>query len=241
MAYRKKRVRKQKPMVTLPSSKKLAKGHTFKSVDAYGIKPDPFPRCLLTKCRYAIAGAQLNQTISDISVGNTYRLNSIYDPLYAAGGQTCVGHAQLASIYGKYWVMGAKVTVSFNNPEFDGLRVGCRLRIEAGTTAIGTQLYLIAQRPNTYVQGLNDSGSQRKTFNYYVKPWTLMGCSKLEYLANSSLYSSYISANPSVADSCLLDVFAVDPTKNVNSVDYSIKIEYYTKLYSRHPLVQSTI
>lgn len=233
--------RRKDKMVSLPSSKTLAKGNTFQAVDSYGIKPNPFPRALLTQCKYTHINIPLTTSVQDLSVGNTYRLNSIWDPFFPVGGTTVAGHTQLASLYGKYWVMGAKVTVSFNNPQTDGMTCGCRLRIEAGTTAIGQTSALIGSQPNTYLQGIQDSGNQRRQFNFYVKPWTLMGLSKLEYLSNSERYSSVISGNPvGAANSCLMDVFCIDSTQTSNIIRYSVNITYYVKLYSRLPLLQSS-
>lgn len=247
MAYSKKstfrKSKKTNPqLLSMVSSKKMAKGRTFKSMDPYGVKPEPFPRVLLTRCKYSAAGVRITPLGVDVTAGNTYRLNSIWDPLFAVGGRTVTGHAQLASIYGKYWVMGAKVSVSFNNPKDDGIRVGCRLRIEGGTTSLAQNLSTVSEQPMCYLQGLNDSGSQRKTFNFYVKPWTLCAVSKLEYLANSERYSSVINGNPlGAVNSCVMDVFAVDPNSATNTVDYNIKIEYFTKFYSRTPLLSTGI
>lgn len=215
-----------------------SKDYRFKQMIPYKIKPEPFPRVMYTRVKFADSYA-LSQTVVNTSVGWQFRLNSIYDPQASVGGNTVTGHAQLASIYSRYWVMGAKVVVNFTDPTADGLRVGCRLLIDGNTSAIGTTLTNILNKPLTYVSGCNNTGSQKKSFSFDISPWSLMGISKLEYISNSSTYSSAISANPAAATGCLFEIFAVDPVNNSNSIRADIKILYYTKFYGRITLEES--
>ena len=79
-------------------------GSEFKSINAYGVKPEPFPRVLLTQCKYSGEG-QINLVGGlGIATAVTFRMNSIYDPYYALGGQTVAGHAALSAIYSSYLV-----------------------------------------------------------------------------------------------------------------------------------------
>lgn len=214
-------------------------GNKGTGVNAYNVKSEPFPRVLMTKCRFG-EQSTLSCTVADTTVANTYGLNTIYDPRRALGGRTTVGHAQLAVLYDQYWVMGAKISVRFYDVQGDGWLVGCRLRINGNDGASTESASDLVERPMTYLVGLSDTGNQQKTFKFYVKPWSLVGCSKLEYLANSSAYSSFISNNPSTVDNCVMDVFAVNPG-STGDVKYEIRIDYYTKLYGRKGLYSSII
>ena len=193
----------------------------------------------MTKCRFG-QNNSLVRAAADIAEAQTYSMNTIYDPNRALGGRTVVGHSNLAAIYDQYWVMGAKVSVRFFDVPGDGWLVGCRLRINGNDGASLESALALVERPLTYLSGLSNTGNQQKTFKFYIKPWSLVGCSKLEYLANSSAYSSFISNNPSTVDNCVMDVFAVNPT-STGTVQYEIRIDYYTKLYGRKGLYSSAI
>lgn len=211
----------------------------FKQIVPYGVKPEPFPRVLYTRCKFEDSYA-FSQSTANLSVGWQFRMNNIYDPQTATGGKTVTGHAQLAAIYGRYWVTGAKVIIKFNNPSVDGTRVGVRLLTDNATSNIGTTLTTLCERPLTYISGLNDSGSQTKTFSFYIHPWTLCGVSKLEYLANSSTYSSVISGSPSALNDCMIEAFLVNPDIASVSCRALVKVIYYVKLYNRNTLASST-
>lgn len=221
------------------ADKKMSKANKALTVASYGVKAEPFPRVLYTRCKYATR-LTLTQSIgADVAASNTFRLNSIYDPDFTGSGRTVAGHANLANIYDQYWVMGAKVKVMFNDATVDGCRVGCRLRINGNNATSGENVRALMESPLTYMSGLNDTGSQKKTFSFYVRPWSLVGCSKLEYMANSSTYSSAIASNPAASSTCLLDVFVVNPNQTAASTNVVVQIIYYTKLYSRKELQSS--
>lgn len=224
-----------------PADRPIAKLNKARAVSNYAVKSEPFPRVMYTRVKY---GTRINlaQTLTDVSVANSFRLNSIYDPDFTngAGSQTAVGHAALASIYDQYWVMGAKVKVSFNDPLADGGTVGVKLRINGNNSANGRSVQQLSGQPLCYMAKLNDSGKQSKTFSFYVRPWSLVGCSKLEYMANSSTYSSDISNNPAAGGTCLMDVFMVNPRVASTNINCTVQIIYYVKMYSRKELSAST-
>lgn len=114
---------------------KTNKDFRFKSANPYGIKPEPFPRVLYTRCKYATWDT-LSTGVLGLADFSTYRTNSIYDPDYTGGGTTVVGHSQLNALYSNYQVLGAKILLTFSNPTVDGIRVGVRVRIgDAGSVS----------------------------------------------------------------------------------------------------------
>lgn len=220
------------------SRKPVAKSKSFvtkganrgEGIASYNVKSEPFPRVLLTKCKYG-GKATIDTTNADQAYSVVYRMNSIYSPAVTSD-HTVTGHSVLATMYDQYWVLGAKVTVNFYNVLYDGMHVGCRLRVNGNDPVAGENLSTLKGKSLTYEGIINATGSQKKSFSFYIKPWSLVGCSKLEYMANSGTYSSAISANPGAASTCVLDVFALSQLA-LNTVEYEIQIEYYTKLYSR--------
>jgi len=221
----------------MPSKKPMK---NFRGVANYKVKPEPFPRVLLTRMKFAWADT-ITTAAADVSVVNAFRMNSIYSPDLTSGNRTTVGHATMLTIYERYWVMGARVRISFNNAEHDGMRVGYRILLDNNTGAFGQSVRQLSEQPLTYMDGINDSGSQKKTFQAYIKPWSLMGVSKLEYLANSSTYSSSLGANPAAVNDCQIQVFMVHPTQAASSVRCNVQIVYDVKLYNRKSLVSSAI
>lgn len=234
---RKRTVRKpfKKPMATNKTSNN--KDFRFKQSNAYNVKPEPFPRTLLTRCKYANNGT-LSTTLLDTAVSNSYRANSIWDPDFTGIGTTVVGQSILANIYGMYQPLGCKVTLTFNDPTADGSRVGFRLRCaQNGATSLST-LNQLMQQPMTYVSGINNSGSQKKSFNFYIKPWSLAGVTKLEYMANSSLYNAATNTTPTIP--IYFDVFHINSNGACN-INYAIKIVYYVRFYNRLYLSPSIV
>jgi len=211
--------------------------YRFKGINTERVKPEPFPRVLYTRTKYAEQGF-LTVATPGLSVGNTFRVNSIHDPNFTGGvgSTTVVGFTQLAAIYERYIVIGCKIMVSFNNPTRDDTRVGVRLRIRAGGSAINESIRGLQEQPMTYMSGINDSGSQRKSFSLFVRPWSLIGVSKLEYMANTSKYSSPMNGSP--IDVAFMDIFCANPTEGT-TVSYVVKMIHYVQLYDRIYLAAS--
>lgn len=213
--------------------KKMQKrDYRFKGSDNNNIKPEPFPRVLFTRAKF-IDNEQLSVPAFGVSIAKTYRMNTIYRPSFTGSTSTVCGWAQLNAMYGNYLCLGAKVTVSYSNPTSDGCRVGVCLRQASSGPVTGLTLEQLANYTNTYISAVNNTGSQKKTFNFYIKPWSLVGINKLEYMANSSQYSSTMSSWPNAP--CYIDVFAVndDAGASAQTINYLIKVIYYVKCFNR--------
>lgn len=232
--------KKRMPKPTKGGSKALVKKNNrdfrFKGSNNYGIKPEPFPRVLYTRAKYA-ENYQFTVPAYGVAVARSYRINSIYRPAFTSPYQTVSGWSQLNALYDQYLVLGAKVSVSFNNPEVDGIRVGVCLRQGDNGPISGLTLTQLSNYNNVYISGLNNTGSQTKTFHFYIRPWSLIGISKLEYMANSSRYSSVMSTYPAYPG--YIDVFAVQEDSSISvtsKVNYVVKIMYYVKCFERNQL-----
>lgn len=248
MPYEKgKKWNRRRPMrkagaVVLPKTnpEKTNRDYRFKQINQYRIKPEPFPRVLVTRMKYASYG-RLTTSVQDYSTGVTFRLNSIWDPYYSGVGNTVVGWSNMDSIYKKYLVTGAKIYVSFNNPTTDGVRCGIRLRQINAETAIGKTTEQVIDQPLTYIGGINNTGSQKKDFSMFVRPWTLLGLSKLEYFANTSIYAPSLNANPATNHEAYMDIFTLNQAQASSITDYLIKIVYYVQLFDRKPLISTLL
>lgn len=215
----------------------------FRSIQPYGIKPDWHPRVLQTRFKYSYhATLTTGSTIEQYGTEQVFRLNSIYDPNFTtigptANNKTVVGHVNIAQLYNKYIVLGAKVEVDFDDPSQDGLVCGCSLNqsfaMQSYTVrAVGEQFL-------TYSSALNNTGSQKKSFRFYVKPWAIQGLSKLEYMANKSTHSAVMNTNPTDDLYFRLAVANCHDT-TVASIKCNVRIIYYTQCFERIQLTSST-
>lgn len=208
------------------------KKNLFRQINPYGVKPDPFPTRLHTRCKYVdsyqITASSLPRTAG---VESVYRLNSIYDPDFTYTGTTVIGHSNFDALYGRYTVKGAKIEIKWSNPTSDGMVCFASLNqaraLEARTDKQNYASSLV------YSTDLNNTGSQKNTMNFYVSPWSLVGLTKLEWMANKDIHSSPMGSNPS--QTCFLRLACSGPVGS-EKVHVSLKIIYYTEFYDRKQL-----
>lgn len=211
----------------------------FEARKSYKVKPEPFPRSLYLPVKYFATGS-IATTVADTANSYTFRLNNCYDPHVGVNGTTCVGWSQLTALYDRYQVLGAKLVVNFTSATQNGTRCGVRLRVGAMNSTSGQNLKQLGEQPMTYISELATQGKNKKYFSFFIRPWTLMGVSKLEYMANSSKYCQTMSSLPPTdGDECWVDIFSVNKYVASTSVAFDVKIKYYIRLYDRIPLVSS--
>lgn len=215
-----------------------AKKATFRQIRGYGVKPDPFPTRLHTRCKYAGSLTLTSDGTTARKAGGekVFRLNSIKDPDFSGSGTTVVGHAQLAALYGTYMVKGAKVEVSFSNPSHDG--VVCFASLNQKAVLQSNMDSINYMNSLVYSSDINNTGAQTKRFNFYVKPWSLLGLSKLEWMANKSTHSADMSTSPT--DPCYIRVACSGATLS-STIHVSIKIIYYVELFNRLQLAADVV
>lgn len=217
----------------------VAKKPTFRAVRSYGIKPDPFPQRLHTRCKYAYSGSLTSDVTSIRHCGpeQVFRLSSIYDCNYTLpSGQTVVGWTDFAALYKRYIVKGAKIEVNFSNPEEDGMVAFCSLNQTTPLTAYSDKDNY--QHSLVYSSDVNNTGSQTRRFSFYVKPWAMLGLSKLEWKANVTGHSASTTANPSKDIYFRIAVSSNTVNKKMHA---SVRIIYYVEFFERSQLSSSTI
>lgn len=213
----------------------------FRQGPMYKVKPEPFPRELITRCKYVDRQTFTISSTADYASALSYCANNIYQPLYSTGNTTVTGYSTLKAIYNNYVVMGAKVQITFYDPSVDGISVGVRLRHGDENPCVSSTLRQLMAQPMTYTSEINDSGSQKKSFNLYIRPWSLVGMSKLEYLANRSGIGGNFSNDTGPSLPVYFDTFAVNPTlASQSTVKYVLKIMYYIRCFNRNALAYTS-
>lgn len=212
----------------------------FGPYKTYNIRSDPFPSKLRIPLGYVKRGEISSSVASDI-IGDeqVFRLNSIHDPdeTVGIGSKTVWGFSVCNELYERYIVMGAQVKIKFTDPTTDGITVFCSLnqynQLVSNSAEIASGFALV------YNSDVMNSGGQQKTFTFNVKPWGLLGISKLEYDANKSQYSSLMNNSP--VDQVKLRIACSSKSGTVTSINYEIDIVYDTILYSRIQLYPSSL
>lgn len=92
-----------------------------------GYKGHPFGKKFYTKLRYNEAHTFGASSTVNFASNYKYCLNSLYDPNISGVGHSAMGFSNLMSVYEKYTVVGAKITVCFIGdttvPSVCGLRL----------------------------------------------------------------------------------------------------------------------
>lgn len=183
----------------------------------------PFGRTYYARLPYVENSYIAATTLS--AVGYTYSANSVYDPRYQLGGSQPFQYDLLSTAYGRVWVHGAAVTLTFTNPTEDGMYCGYRVRGSGNlTTTAGHNIDYIQEMRDSHLSPINNSGKQTKTFKFYVNNPRVFGITKAQY-ANLE-YSHTTVGNP-VAH-VWIEPFAISTfTSSGAIIRYNMKITYY--------------
>lgn len=192
---------------------------------------DPLPFTLRSTFRYVSYGTISTGTLQTVNQ-ITYRMNSPYDPYYLAGGSSAQQWAVATSYYSFYQVHGCRVRVVFYDPSGDGVQVGVHA-ITSGYDALtsSTALDSVLASQNTRMKTIMNSGTQTATFNYKFKPWEWCCNSSIKYFSDDN-YSAQVSAVPA-NDLALFQIFAINGNATNVTLNYTITIDYDTKLWGR--------
>jgi len=242
MPYKpRKNYKKKFPKNKTPKKQNAYKSTNLVPVQNYGIKVDPFPARLRTRCKYVYNYRLQTDAVLPIS-GNeqSFRLNSGWDPNFTDvtgdNNTSAVGWGIFKQLYDRYIVNGCKIELEFSDPSKDGIAGVASLN--QGSVLQSKSYRDIIQQPLTYTTILNNTGSQKKKMLFYVKPWSLHGISKLEYMANSTKYSAQIEANP--ADAIYLRLAVTNASESdgtvSNTMQVSMRIFYDITFYNRYTL-----
>jgi hypothetical protein len=158
------------------------------------------------------------------AVTTIYRVNSLYDPVYAAGGGQPLQFALVRGVYAQYRVLSACVQLRFFDPDADGLCVGFRVRPDTDSIATaGASLDYLSEMLWTKTKSIANTGEQCAEFSADIPMHTVFGIPSVQLRTDDTFGAAY-NANPVRA--ALLDVFAVDPATGTGNVKFQISISY---------------
>lgn len=207
----------------------------FRSGVSYGVNPDPFPQRLVCRLKFADDGILTSAGLSNVvGTEQVYRLSSIHDPDYTIGGTTVVGWTQMNAIYQRYIVTGILVEVDFYDPSADAGM--CVISLNQTDPVQGLSVKQVGEHSLTYTDVINNTGSQKKTFRMYVRPWNLLGLSKLEWLSNKTGHSASMGASPTTET--YLRIGYTNFTVS-SSIKYVTRLIYFTELFDRKQLAST--
>jgi len=175
-------------------------------------------------------------SVSDYKV---VRLTSIYDPDYQVGGNSVNYFSNFlnTSLYSKYQVMGAKVTMDMVNPTTQMISVynflcdGANIASYAAVL-LQQQLDDLARTPGgrdiCYI-GPATSGKNQKKISFYVKPWAVHGVTRAMYMAQPEYYGTY---NNSPTNGLYLVIQAICTLENQGAeLRNLLDVVFYTRLF----------
>lgn len=191
----------------------------------------------LTKIRYAENFAiSASGTLGTTAINYIYSLTGAFDPRINLGGGQPVNWDYLVLQYDRYLVLGAKVKVSFNNPSHDGMIVGVRLRHNSDGTVTAGQTVdnLLMNRDLTKISWMNNTGSQLKTFEFYVKPWQILGIRKETYKSDIA-FGALVTTTP--AQFPILEPFCAHSVAGEDAVIRCyVEIQYYVMFSEKNTI-----
>jgi hypothetical protein len=128
-----------------------------------------------------------------------FRLNSLYDPYFAAGGHQPYGYDQITPFYSRYLVHGCDVECEFSDPAVDGLIVGTFIKNYYDSQSLsGSTINLVSEFPEAWSKALNNTGSQVATYRRYVDIAKQMGLTRAQLDAQWTTCGAITTADPSI-------------------------------------------
>lgn len=195
-------------------------------------RSSPIPDRYVTRMKYS---AYHTLTTSTIPVGELYRVNSTFDPLWAVGGHQPLGYDQLSALYSSVRDFGCKYKVTFRSNSAAPLHVG----VESGPeTTLSTLWSTIEERAHakTHLLGVLGTSKDCWSVSGYASAAQVLGVTKERYRTDDQ-YAHAFGANPAVAG--FLKIIIDSPNGTGFQCNVEVQLEYYSTWYERIPLTQS--
>lgn len=184
-----------------------------------------FPQRLRTKLSYADQYT-LSGTSGFPTFGSeqSFRLGSLYDPDFTGTGHQPLGFDQVTPWYSRYLVNGCTVKVTFSNPSDDGMYVAVFAKsYDDPATIVNATVSAANERPNVWVRPLNNTGSQKITFQKHLDLAQMSGLSKQQYDATWPTTGALVTSNP--AYSPYLSIAVADNSAAISSGKVIVTVE----------------
>lgn len=199
----------------------------------------PFPAKYICKHHYR---ESLTLTAGAVGVFGTetgYSLNDVFDPRFSAGGHQPYGRDTMATIYGRYKVLGCKVKIVFTDPSADGVVCGVAATTTSdGFSLTGNSYEIGTEKPNVWSAPVNNTGVQTVTFEKYFDIAKFLGMTKSQY--RNDMFHLGSSAGTTPASLALIRVANLDlRAAGAPTVLATVDLDYYVQWYDRLTLGQS--
>lgn len=219
--YKKKTYRRKRSRFT----KKTGRGLT---------KSFPMSKKFIFKTRYVELENILDSGSGGIAVTHVFNLTSLFDPNFTGVGHQPIGFDQIMPMYDHYTVIGARARVIFTNTDDIHSQIAL-LQLKDSTTVSTNTTEAIENGMTRYtVLSAQDGNKNTQTLTINFSSKKFFSRNPLSSDKNQGTISS------SPAEGAFLHV-TVDPmtTGNVDSVKYTIQIEFVAVLTEPKQLTQS--
>lgn len=177
-------------------------------------------------------------TITGNSAGTAviraWRLNSLFDVDFTAGGHQPFQLDQISGIYKRSIVYGAQVNIVWNDPDADGIYVGFNIVGPSGITCAGLSLNDMQETENVQMVRINNSGSQIKKQSVYIPLPTLNNVNKTQFMSDTSSYSE-ATLGAVISKVNRIELFALDSLAGTAKVQFTMTMTLHCLLYDLIP------
>lgn len=164
-----------------------------------------------------------------------FRTNSLWDPNYTGSGHQPYGFDTLATLYNRYLVTGAKITVNaYANDALAGFGIGVKVTDDANYS---TSDPIAVQEQPGYRYKLYGNGKQ-PPIPSVTQTWSLRKMVGRAHVHDEK-YSALCDANPTDPWYFNVAVFPLDGTVDLPAVTINVRITYRAKFFEPRELAQS--
>jgi len=198
-----------------------------------------FPPQLFVKLRYTDFLSSSADNLTGLTGSETaYRLNSLFDPYFSAGGHQPLGFDQLTPIYGQYTVYKVDVQVRVTSYSGSGdpflavnVRPSTSTYVLSGLKNAGELL----EQPNNTVL----DGTFKQSWNQTFWIGQVEGLPNKKIMTENN-YSAQSGVSPSSTPYLSLAVGTYQtPASSTNTVWYNISFVFHARFSNQNPLAQS--
>jgi len=192
-----------------------------------------FPDRLRCKLAYSETGVRSSAIPGTYTIGQRWRLGSLFDPDQTGTGSQPRFYDQLTPIYDKYRVDGAFVRLSVRQRAQHGITV----ILVPTSDVVPLNRYDAMEDPRASAALLTSDDQPPVVFEKYYSLAALNGVTPATYQADD-IYNSFINNNPLKETVLHQTVFSTGQDTLVD-YEFSIQITYYCEFFDRKVMTQS--
>lgn len=240
-AWKKEKIVKLKVSGSVSKSRKSRKGGAFTTKPL----PSAFPEFKLFKLKYVVLINHPVGSLATLGTRQAFQLNSAYDiDLTNVGHQpyyfdTLFGNAGTNAPYARYKVVKCSVKAEIFDPTEDGLQFCWTMNTPSDASSIaGSNADVIAERQNSGVVVLNNTGSQKKTMTQTLDIGKMANISSLQFKADRDNFTGGYNSNP---NSMVVFQSAISSARASGTGTMMVRYTLVQHImgYSRNPAIQS--